>query len=504
MKIFISGLVILLIGSALFIYQGSRPQGEDQTGAARDALAQVEAVTRKFGANLVSASRAMLGQAREVSARLAALRPDQTTIGPDLPGVVQGKVEKGDTIAGLLDKAGIGPSRQFANAAANVFNLKSFRAGQPYAIFTDPATGRIRRFEYEVNDSRRLIVEGDERPQARIEDIEYVTLLESCEGVIDDSLFQAVADIGENPALALKLVELFGSEINFIRDIQEGDSFSALIEKRYREGEYRGYGRILAARFTNRGKTYEAWMFRDPDGNLNYYNSKGENLKKTLLMAPLAVTRLSSKFTHTRRHPILGGIRPHLGVDYAAPTGTPVKAVGNGTVTAKGWNGGYGNQIIVKHGAGLESMYSHLSGYAAGIREGQKVRQGQVIGFVGSTGISTGPHLDFRLRQGGEFINPTKAINPRGAPVDSSLMATFQKVRDLEKSYLEGKTAPEKYELDSIVPAQVSLPKSRVVQEGPRRTKRQIQLLKSLAAQKRILRKGLKELSLKQKNSRMR
>lgn len=372
--------------------------------------------------------------------------------------IIQGKVEKGDTIAAILENAD--NSATYVNAAAKVFPLRSFRAGQPYTVFRDPETGRIRRFEYEVNDRHRLVVEGDEKPDARLEDIEYATRLELCEGVINDSLFQAVADIGENPQLALRLVDLFGSEINFIRDIQEGDSFSVLLEKRYREGEYRGYGRILAARFRNNGKTWEAWLYRDSQGQLAHYNAKGENLKKTLLMAPLAVTRLTSRFTHARKHPILGKTRPHLGVDYGAPTGTPVKAVGHGVVTKKGWAGGYGNQIILKHEAGLESLYAHLSGYARGLKTGQRVRQGQVIGFVGSTGLSTGPHLDFRLRHNGNFINPTKAINPRGAPVPPHLMASFRRVVEQEKAYLEGRALPEQYALDSIVPANVSLSKA--------------------------------------------
>lgn len=478
-----------------------------ESGAPAEDAAQAVQEPHETGASpdLVSESRAILGEAREVVAKLAeTVAGDKTEIEPARDGVVQGKVEKGETIAEILENAGIGPARQFANAAAKVFNLKSFRAGQPYAVFTDPATGKLRRFEYEVNDQRRLIIEGEDRPQARMEDIEYVTLLETCQGVIEDSLFKAVADMGEGPQIATKLVELFGSEINFLRDLQEGDKFSVLVEKRYREGEYRGYGRILAATFTNRGKTWTAWLFRDPEGNLNYYNSKGENLKKTLLMAPLAVTRMTSKFTHTRRHPILGGLRPHLGVDYAAPTGTPVKAVGSGTVTQRGWNGGYGNQIVVKHAGGMESMYAHLSGFAAGIRPGAKVRQGQVIGFVGSTGMSTGPHLDFRLRVNGDFVNPAKAINPRGAPVDPSLMTAFKKTVELEKSYLEGKTPPDRYSLGSIVPDKVTLPKAsgKEYKKAMTRNPRQLRLMRSLAAQKRILRKNLAALQKERKTHR--
>lgn len=366
--------------------------------------------------------------------------------------VVKGTVEKGDTISKILENTGSEGIYQYISAARQVFSMRSFREGQPYVIVTDSASGRVKRFEYEIDSRRRLVVEGVEEPVARVEAIEYVTLLSTVEATISDNLFQAVADVGESPQMALQLADLFGAEINFIRDLQEGDSFSVLVEKRYREGEYKGYGRVLAAHFTNKGKTFEAYLFRDGSGRAQYYNRKGENLRKTLLQAPLAFTRVTSRFTSSRKHPILGYSRPHMGVDYGAPTGTPVKAVGEGVVTKRSWGGGYGNQIIVKHVAGLESMYSHLSGYARGLRQGQRVRQGQVIGFVGSTGLSTGPHLDFRLRQNGKFINPTKAINPRGEPVSARHMAAFEKVVAEELAYLKDRKPLAEYTVDSVVP----------------------------------------------------
>ena len=329
--------------------------------------------------------------------------------------------------------------------------MRSFRAGQPYVIVTDTATGRVKRFEYEIDKSHRLVVEGAEEPIARVEPIKYSILLERVEVTINDSLFQAVADVGESPQLALQLAEMFGSEINFIRNIQEGDSFSALVEKRYREGEYKGYGRVLAAHFTNRGKTFEGYLFQTAKGHTGYFNEKGESLRKTLLQAPLAFTRLTSRFSHSRRHPILGIRRPHLGVDYAAPTGTPVKAVGDGVVTLRRWVGGYGNHIIIRHDAGLESMYAHLSGYARGLKKGSSVRQGQVIGFVGSTGLSTGPHLDFRIRQNGRFIDPTKAINPRSTPVSKKDMPAFLQIMATERAYLKGEKPLAEYTAGSIV-----------------------------------------------------
>ena len=177
--------------------------------------------------------------------------------------VVKGTVEKGDTVTKILAGADTQAVQNYISAARRVFSMRAFRDGQPYVVVTDAATGKVKRFEYEIDSRRRLVVEGIEQPVARVEAIEYVTLLTTMSATIDDNLFQAVADAGESPQMALKLAELFGSEINFIRDLQEGDSFSVLVEKRYREGEYKGYGRILAAHFTNKGKTFEAYLFRE-------------------------------------------------------------------------------------------------------------------------------------------------------------------------------------------------------------------------------------------------
>lgn len=377
--------------------------------------------------------------------------------------IIEGKVEKGDTISSILEKSSTGSVQHYISAAKKIFSLKSFKEGQPYMVHLDPDSGRIQRFEYEINNRHKLVVEGDEKPRAHLEDISYTILLDSVSSVIGENLFKAIADIGENPQLALRLVKLFGTEINFSRHLDDNDSFSVLIEKRYRNGEYKGYGRIIAAQFTNRGKTYEAFLFRDGDGKETYYNAKGESLNKTLLQSPLSVTRMTSRYSQNRFHPVLGYSRPHLGVDYGAPVGTPVKAVGDGVVLERGWAGGYGNQIVLKHSAGLESMYSHLSGFARGIRAGQKVSQGQVIGFVGSTGLSTGPHLDFRLRQNGKFINPEKAINPRGRPVAAPNREAFKKTQEMARACLNGEKIFENYAVDSIVPLTVISVKDELI-----------------------------------------
>lgn len=400
-------------------------------------ISENEISDKEFDAARLAAD--MAAAARELAREMAEGCPIHT----------RGTVKKGETMAGLLEKSGNGGAGHFVSAARKIFPLQKFRAGQPYSISTEG--GRLQRFEYEIDSKSCLIIEGCELPKARIEPIPYEISLALAQTAIDDNLFKAVDDIGENPLLAVKLVELFGSEINFIRNIRPGDSFAALVEKKYREGKYRGYGRILAARFTNRGKVYEAFLFNDENGKPQYYNRNGENLKKTLLQAPLAVTRVTSRFSHNRKHPILGESRPHLGVDYGAPSGTPVKAVGDGTVTFRGRAGGYGNQIILRHSSGLESMYAHLSRFAKGLRDGAHVSQGQVIGYVGSTGLATGPHLDFRLKQNGKFINPGKAINPRGAAVPDDKKKAFSQTVNRNLAWMERKRPLADYRMEDAV-----------------------------------------------------
>lgn len=304
----------------------------------------------------------------------------------------------------------------------------------------------MERFEYEIDDQKKLIVtKTGEGFAAHVEPIVYDFNLVRVSGTIRSSLFETLASTGESPILAVRIAEIFGSEINFIKDLREGDGFSLLIEKRFRGEAFKGYGRVLGATFTNQGKTYEAYRFVTEDGEA-FFNAKGESLKKTLLKAPLAFTRISSGYSMNRKHPIFKNRRPHQGVDYAAPSGTPVKAVGDGTVEKAGWGNGFGNMVVIRHSGGLESMYSHLSGFATGAKRGSRVRQGQVIGYVGATGYATGPHLDFRLKQNGKYVNPSKVIVPRGDSVSRERMAAFKRERDRVREYLAGKRDLAAYE----------------------------------------------------------
>ena len=370
------------------------------------------------------------------------------TAGPETPGeeepvVILETVQKGDTAGKILQPyLNMAQIQAMSDACDECFSLRRLRVGNPYEITLDH--GEFVKFVYEIDADKKLIVDyNDGKFTVGLEDIVYDVTVKHVEGSIRAHLFQAVSDADETPMLAISLAEIFAWEINFIRDIHPGDSFNLLVEKRFRDGEFKGYGRILAATFVNQGTSFEAFSFRDAEGFPHYYNSKGESVKRAFLKAPLSFTRISSTFSPKRLHPILKVWRAHPGVDYAAPTGTPVKAVGNGTVTFKGWGKGAGNYIALRHNNGYETMYLHLSAFAKGLEKGKKVEQGEVIGFVGSTGYSTGPHLDFRMKKDGTYINPLTMASPRTEPVSKKDTAEFQAlVKTMRERLLQASPVP--------------------------------------------------------------
>jgi murein DD-endopeptidase MepM/ murein hydrolase activator NlpD len=242
---------------------------------------------------------------------------------------------------------------------------------------------------------------------------------------------------GEKAQLAASLADVFAWEINFIRDLRVGDNFTLLVEKRYRKGEFKDYGRILAAYFTNQGVVYEAFLFTDNAGQSHYFNGKGESLRRAFLKAPLAYDRISSGYTSRRLHPVLLDWRTHPAIDYAAPVGTPVKCVGKGVVIYTGYDKASGNIVKISHMNKYETSYLHLSAFAKGLRKGSAVAQGQVIGFVGQTGYATGPHLDFRMKKNGGYVNPLKEISPRSNPVNSAEKTHFAAIQETCRDFLE-------------------------------------------------------------------
>ena len=357
------------------------------------------------------------------------------------PVILVETVQSGDTAGKILQPYLTAAQIQgMADACEKNFSLRRLRVGKPYEITLHK--GELTKFVYEIDMDKKLIVTyADGAFSASLEDIVYDVTVRRVTGTITANLFQTVSDAGETPMLAIALADIFAWEINFIRDIHPGDTFTLLVEKRFREGEFKGYGRILAAEFINQGTRFEAYGFRDADGSPHYYNYAGESIKRAFLKAPLSFTRISSPFSPKRLHPILKVWRAHPGIDYAAPTGTPVKAVGNGVVTFKGWGKGAGNYIALRHNNNYETMYLHLSGFAKGLAKDKKVTQGEVIGFVGSTGYSTGPHLDFRMKKDGTYINPLSIASPRTEPVSKNDMPEFKTLADGLREKLRA-TAP--------------------------------------------------------------
>ncbi len=257
-------------------------------------------------------------------------------------------------------------------------------------------------------------------------------------GTIADSLFMA-GQREQIPAVTImEMANIFGGVIDFILDPRAGDDFSILYDEKYLDGEFIGHGDILATQYTNQGKIFTAVRYINGEGEAGYYNAEGESMRKVFLRSPLDVFRISSNFNPSRRHPILNTIRAHKGTDYAAPRGTPIRATSDGQVTRASRNGSFGNLVIVKHAGGFETKYAHLSKYANGVKKGKRVRQGDIIGYVGTTGSATGPHLHYEFLMGGVHQNPRTIIDklPKAKSIDPAEMDSFRtKTADLLKRF---------------------------------------------------------------------
>lgn len=326
-------------------------------------------------------------------------------------------------------------------SARTVFNPRQLRADQPYRLVRS-LDGLLREFEYEIDADRFLRIINRDRDQpgsldAQIVPIPKVAVVSAMSGEISaetSSLIASVNDAGETVLLAMALAEIFSGEVDFNNDLQPGDRFEVLFEKFTRDEAFAGYGSVLGATLRVDGREYRAFRWVDPaTKRAAYYDEHGRSLRRMLLSSPLRFEpRITSRFSRSRLHPVHGVRRPHLGVDYAAPHGSAVVAVADGVVVSAGWGGGGGNTVRIRHAGGFESYYLHLSSFGKGIRAGARVAQNQVIGRVGSTGTATGPHLDYRLRRNGAFVNPVTVHRqqPPGEPIQSVHRAAFLEARD--------------------------------------------------------------------------
>jgi murein DD-endopeptidase MepM/ murein hydrolase activator NlpD len=372
--------------------------------------------------------------------------------------LLRDEVPRNATLPAILTSHRISAEQSAAvlDAITRVFDVRGLKAYHPFEIELT-LDGLCRQFRYQIDQDRFLRVSGartKNQPQApptfTAEVVPYrkERALVAIQGKIDsdhNSLIAAMNAAGENVTLAIALAELFGGDIDFDHDLQPGDQFEVVFEQTVREGVRASYGDIVAATFTNSGKTYSAFRYQVPGGKPSYYDADGRSLKRFFLASPLKFEpRVTSGFSYRRLHPLLGIARPHLGVDFGAPAGAPVVAVADGVVEQARNTGGGGNTVSLRHAGGFETEYLHLSAFAPGLRAGAHVSQGQLIGKVGMTGLATGPHLHYVLKKNGTFVNPLveQRKHPPGEPIPPSELAEFEAARDANRGRFVSASTP--------------------------------------------------------------
>ncbi len=352
--------------------------------------------------------------------------------------VVKDVVQSGDTITEILsDYLTVPEIHVLDKRCRDVFSLQKIKTGHAYRVVLEKR--QLQRFEYEIDSEHKLLIHVDKNRDFSVSKtkIHYTVKNEIIKGTIKNNLFKAMKTSGESSYLAIALADIFAWDIDFIRDIRTGDSFKLIVEKRYRKGSFDNYGDILAAQFNNQGQKFMAFLY-ELDGRAEYFNAQGKSVRKTFLKAPLHFTRISSGYSMHRKHPILNVVRPHQGIDYAAPTGTPIKTVADGVVICRRYARHAGRYVKVRHCNSYVTVYNHMSRFARGIKRGSKVKQGEVIGYVGSTGLATGPHLDYRVKQNGRYRNPLKIKSDPAKPIPQSEMKQFQSKIQPLLAVLEG------------------------------------------------------------------
>lgn len=353
---------------------------------------------------------------------VAPAAPEAAPVGP--PGIIDGKVGKSDTLGRVLKKAGLSAAEtdEIIRALSGVLDFKKIRPGQPFHIERGP-DGRVKKFELVLGKVQTVRAERAQSGEmVGAADVAETRLeVKTIGGKIDSSLYQAIKDAGESPALVDFFVDVFAYDIDFFNDTQDGDTFRVVVEKELKGDELIAYKRILAAEYQGKAGTFRTFYF-----NGGYYAEDGSSSEKTLLKTPLKFSRISSGFDRRRMHPILHTETAHLGIDYAAPTGTPVWAAASGVISHRGPAGGAGNLVMIRHDSGIETAYMHLSKFADGQKVGQRVAAKTVIGYVGTTGLSTGPHLHFGVKQKGAYIDPTKLVPMKGKGVPAKSLEAFK------------------------------------------------------------------------------
>lgn len=337
------------------------------------------------------------------------------------------RVQRGDTVSELLRRVNVQDpaADEFLRRAASVRSFRQLRVGRAFQVETDDAHNLL-SLRYADNDGNQVQVLKDGssfRVTEQLAETERRIFVQT--GEISSSLYAATDEAGLPDAIANQLVDIFGGDIDFHRDLRQHDKFSVIYEMNYANGESTQTGRILAAEFINHGRTFRAFHFQNSRHGGDYFSPDGKSMRKAFLRSPIEFSRVSSGFSRSRFHPVLNKWRAHKGVDYAAPIGTKVRSTADGVVSFVGQQGGYGNVVILQHQGQYQTVYGHLSRFAASLRRGQRVGQGEVIGYVGKTGLASGPHLHYEFKVGGIQRDPLKIALPDGKPISEAQRTAF-------------------------------------------------------------------------------
>lgn len=356
-------------------------------------------------------------------------------------------VQSGDNLSLIFPKAGL--------SARDVYNVA--QTGDSIKPLLNLKPGQTLRFGLSQQDDKPTL----EKLELQLSPIETLQLSKTDDGYatetltrevdsrqkevageIESSLFEAGQKAGMSDKLIMEMAHIFGWDIDFALDLRRGDNFKVIFEESFLDGQKFDDGDILAAEFTNRGTTFRAIRYTDPEGNSHFYTPNGDSMRKTFTRTPVHFSRISSRFNPNRKHPVLKTTRPHRGVDYAAPTGTPILATGDGKVDFVGNKGGYGRTVVLSHGGKYTTLYAHMSSFRKGLKHGQRVKQGQTIGYIGSSGLATGPHLHYEFRVNGVHHNPLTVALPKAEPLNAKYMAEFKQQSQPLLAQLDELTLP--------------------------------------------------------------
>ena len=361
----------------------------------------------------------------------------------DSLSVEENRVRSGDFFSTILMRNGISAQDAYnlSDASDSIFDVASIRIGNTYRVWKNGA-GAAEYLAYDIDRMKSVVFRCREPYSVWFVEKPVLTETKYADVTIRSSLWNDMIAAGAPPLLILSLSDIYAWTVDFF-GLQEGDRFRVVYDEKTCEGSVVAVDTVRYALFTSRGQDYPAVMFDQHDGGNIYWNEKGESMRKAFLKAPLHYSRISSGFSYARRHPVTRRVQPHTGVDYAAPKGTPVVTIGDGVVTSAKYEGAGGNVIRIRHNSVYSTAYLHLSRYASGIRAGKRVKQGDVIGYVGSTGRSTGPHLDFRVWKNGSPINPLKMQSPPAEPLKQENMEAFRAVLAQYERQMAGDSAQE-------------------------------------------------------------